>query len=71
MSEKHKIMCRALNYFEHFLVFISAVSGCVLISAFASSVGIPVGITSSALGFKICAITSVIKKCKSIISLNF
>ena len=67
MSEKHKIMCRALNHFEHFLVFISA----ILISAFASSVGIPVGITSSALGFKICAITSVIKKCKSIIRLNF
>ena len=36
MSEKHKKVCRALNYFEHFLVLISAVSGCVSVSAFAN-----------------------------------
>ena len=28
-SEKHKKVCKALNYFEHFLIFISAISGCV------------------------------------------
>ena len=39
-----------LNYFEHFLLFISIATGCVLISAFPSSVGISVGITSSVLG---------------------
>ena len=50
MSEKHKKVCRGLNYSQHFLVFISAVSGCVLISAFASLVGVPVGIMSSAAG---------------------
>ena len=42
-------------------------SGCVSISAFASLVGIPIGITSSAIGLKICAITAGIKKYKSII----
>ena len=61
-------MCRAVNYFEHFLVFISVVSGCVSISAFASLVGVPIGITSSAVGMKICAITAGIKRYKSIIN---
>ena len=37
MSEKHRKVC-------------TAVSGCVSVSAFASLVGIPVGITSSAVG---------------------
>ena len=67
MSKKHEKVCRALNYFELCLIFISAVSGCVSISAFASLVGVPVGTTSSAAGLKICAITTGIKKYKPII----
>ena len=68
MSEKHKKVCKALNYFQHFLVFISAVGGCVSISAFASLIGgVPIFITSSELGLKICAITAGIKQYKSII----
>ena len=67
MSEKHKNECGALNYLEHFLVFISAVTVCVSISAFTSLVGAPVGIASSAVGLKIRAITVGIKKCKLII----
>ena len=59
-------MYRTLKYFEHFLVFVSAVSGCVSISAFASLVGVPIRIASSAVGLKICAITAEIKKYKSI-----
>ena len=47
MSEKHKKVCRALNYFEHFLVFVSAVSDGVSIFPFDSLVGVPVGIASS------------------------
>ena len=27
ISKKHKKRCRALYYFEHFLIFVSAVSG--------------------------------------------
>ena len=57
-----KVVSRILNYFERFLIFISAVSGCASISAFASLVGVPVGITSSALGLKICALIAGIKK---------
>ena len=41
--------------------------GCISSSSFASLVGIPIGITSSAIGFKICAITVGVKKYKSII----
>ena len=67
MSEKHKKACRALNWFEHLLIFISAVSCCVSISAFASLAGVLVGIKSSERGLKIYAITARIKKYKSII----
>ena len=49
------------------LILASTVTGCVLISAFASLVAIPVGITSSAVGIKICSVTVRIKKCESII----
>ena len=67
MSKKHKKVWRALNFFEHFLIFISAVIGCVSISAFASLILVPACITVSAIGLKIYAITARIKKYKSII----
>ena len=47
------------------LVLVSTVTGCVSISVFASLVGVPVGITSSAIGIKTQAITAGIKKYKS------
>ena len=40
---------------------------CISISVFASLVGISIGITISAIRLKICAITAVVKKYKSII----
>ena len=43
----------------------STITGCISISALASSLGIPIGITSSAMGLKICPITSGIKYYKS------
>ena len=67
MSKKQKRMCRTLNYFEHSLLFISAVTDCVLIFAFVSLVRIPIGISSSAVLLKICALTAEIKKYKPII----
>ena len=66
VNEKHKKVCRALNYFEHFLVFVSAFKGCVSIPAFASVIGVPVAIVSSAVGIKIYEVTAGIKKYKSI-----
>ena len=62
MSEKQKKVGRVLNYFEHFLAFVSAVSGYISISTFASLVCVPVGIASSAVGIKLCAIIAEIKK---------
>ena len=56
-----------LNYIEHFLILASAITGCVSISAFASLLDIHIGITSWAIGLKICAIARGIKKYKSII----
>ena len=67
MSKKHKKVCTTLNYIEHFLILGSTITGCISISAFASLVGIPIGIMSSAIGLKICEITAAIKKYKSII----
>ena len=67
VSKKHGKVCRTLIYNEHFLISSSTIVGCVSISAIASLVGITKGITSSAIGLKICAITAAIKKYKSII----
>ena len=52
-----------LNYIEHLLILSSLVTGCVLIClyAFYSLVGIPVGITSSAIGLKINVVTQELK----------
>ena len=64
MSEKHKKLCSALNYFEHFLIFISVVSGCISYFAFASLFSVPVGIPSSVVIITICAVTAESKKYK-------
>ena len=66
MSKKHEKVGRILNYIEHLHVIISTITEWLSISAFASLVGISVGITSSAIGVKICVITTAIKKYKSI-----
>ena len=66
-SGKHNETCRTSNYSDRFLIFCSAVSVFVSISAFALLLGVPVGITSSAVELKTSALTAVIKKYKSII----
>ena len=68
MTRKHKKVCRVLNYTDHSLIAISLITGGVSISVFASLVVIPIGITNSAIGLKICVITTGIKKDKSIIT---
>ena len=50
-----------MNYIEHSLNSICTITGCVSISAFASLVRIPIGITSSAIGVKLCVITAAIE----------
>ena len=58
ISEKHEKDCVTLSYIENFLISGSAITGCDSISAFASLVGIPIGVTSS--GLKIYAVTAAI-----------
>ena len=60
ISKKDKRVFRVLNYIDHLLLIaISTITECVSVSAFTSLVGIPKGITSSAIGLKICVITAV------------
>ena len=66
-SKKHKKVRMTLNYMEHFLILASTNTVCVFITFFSSLVGIPIGITSSTIGVKICAITARIKMYQSII----
>ena len=67
VSKKHNTVCKILNYIEYFPTLSSTITGCIPISAFASLVYIPIGITGSIIGLKICAITAATKEYKSII----
>ena len=66
-SNKSKKVCTTLNYIEHFLALVFAVTGCISFFAFASLVDIPAGILSSSIGSNICGIIARIKEYKSII----
>ena len=62
ISKKFRKARRVMSHIEHLLVLVSTVTGCVSVSAFASLVGIPVGIANSAVGLTNCVIASGIKK---------
>ena len=57
-STKTNLNYTGLDYIEYFPILAFTITGCVLISAFVSLLGIPIGITSSAIGLKICAIAA-------------
>ena len=67
MSKKLKKVCRVLNYIDCSVSIVYTITGSLSISAFASFVGTPIGITIFAIGLKIYAITAEIKKNKSVI----
>ena len=67
MSNKPKKVCTTLKYVEQFIILVSAITGCISISAFTSLLGNRIWITSSAIGLKIYAKTAEIKKYKTII----
>ena len=56
MNIKHTEICTTLNYIEQLLILAPTITGYISISAFTSLIDIPIGITSSAIGLKICAI---------------
>ena len=62
-----KEVCTTLNFIEHFLILASTISQYISVSAFTSLIGIPIGITSSVIVFKIWVMTAEIKKYNSII----
>ena len=62
MNNKRKMVCKTIDYIEHFLILVSTVTGRISISTFDSLAGVSIGIMSSAIGLKIWAITSGIKK---------
>ena len=64
MSKKHNKVCRVLNYMYNLLIVLFTTTRSVSVSALASLIGIPIGITSSASGLKICVITAGIKRFK-------
>ena len=66
MSKNHKQFCRVLNYVDNLFIVISAITGCVSISTFASLLRMPIGITGSTIGLKNCAITAGINRDNSI-----
>ena len=70
MSRQHKKVCTTLDYIWHFLILVSAITGCISISSFASLFGIPIRITSSAIGLKNCAMAAGTKKFNSVIKKN-
>ena len=53
-----------MSYIDYSLIAISAITGCVSISALASLVGVPIGGTSSAIALKVCTITTGMKNCQ-------
>ena len=67
MSKKRKKVCRVLNHVEYQIIAISTITGHVLISAFASLIGIALGIASSTIGLKVYVINAGIKMHMSII----
>ena len=67
IRKNQKTVCSTLNYIEFLLYVALPNTGCVVIFAFASLIGILIDITSSAVALKICVITARIKKFKSII----
>ena len=62
MSRRHRKFYTAQNYIKNFFILQSTITGRISISTFVSLVGIPIGITSSAIGLKNCAINARIKK---------
>ena len=67
IGKNQKKVCTTLNYIEPFLLLAFTITGCVYISSFVSLVGFPLGITSSAIESKVCAINAGIKNYNLII----
>ena len=73
ISKKHKKVCTTLTHITHFIfstTIASTITGCTSISVFVSLLGVPIRITSSQMGWKICAIATGIINFQSITRKN-
>lgn len=63
MIKKHKKLYfnKILNYIEQPLILVTAISGCISISSFATLIDILIGTASSAVALKIYVITMELK----------
>ena len=63
MIKKHKKLYfnKILNYIEQPLILVTAISGCISISSFATLIDILIGTASSAIALKIYVITMELK----------
>ena len=61
-NEKHRYVCITFNYIEQLFFLAFAVTGCVSIFAFTSSVRIPIRTISSVVRLKLCAGTRGIQR---------
>ena len=59
--EAQKSLCNFKSYWT-LSYLVSVVTECIKTSPFASLLGIPIGLTSSSIGLKACAIAARIKK---------
>ena len=67
---KNKFTRFTSNYFEDLLISNSPVTDCVSFPAFTSLICIPTGAANPTVELKLCTITAVIKKHKSIIRIK-
>ena len=67
MSKEHKNVYRVLSYIEHLFILISTVTWYISIVGGASLVDISMGVTTYAVGLKLCVTLAGIKKYKTII----
>ena len=67
MSKEHENVYRVLSYIEHLFILISTVTWYISIAGAASLVDISMGVTTYAIGLKLCVILVGIKKYKTII----
>ena len=67
MSRKRKTVCASPNHVKDFLFLVSAITGCISISSFASLISGPIRVTDSTKGLKTCAVAAGTKRYKSIV----
>ena len=59
--------CTTLNYVVHIVILVFTITDMFWFLLLLFLLGVPIGITNSAIGLKICATTARIEKYKSII----